>query len=198
MKIAILGGSFNPPHVAHLLAAVWVLSTRPVDQLWFMPVGEHTFGKELESFEHRWAMTRLAIAPLGEHARATDVENRLGGPSRTVDTMAHLASRHPTDDFSLVIGADILQERHSWKKWDVLEKDYGFHVLGRDGYVVPPGYGVSVVLPDISSTAIRERLRLGEIDGCSGWMNRDVLDYIAAHRLFDVPEGAAATSRGGR
>jgi nicotinate-nucleotide adenylyltransferase len=191
MRVAILGGSFNPPHVAHILAVTWVLATRPVDQVWLMPVGQHAFGKELLSFAHRQAMLKLALEPLGGRASVTDVENRLGGENRTVDTLQHLQREHPDHRFSLIIGADILHERHAWKSWDVLERDFGFHLLGRDGYELPEGYGVSVVLPSISSTGLRQALSRSDLARCEGWLDRRVLAYIARHRLYGVNAQAA-------
>ncbi len=189
MRVAIFGGSFNPPHVAHLLAATWVLSTRPVDQVWFVPVGQHAFGKVLESFEHRRRMLELATAPIRAESAVCDVEQRLGGPNRTIDTLQHLQREHPEARFSLIIGADILTERHAWKSWDVLERDFGFHVLGRQGYPTPPGYGAEVVLPDVSSTTLRQKLRDRDLDGCRCRIDLDVLDYIEAHALYrpDAP-----------
>jgi len=65
MRVAIYGGSFNPPHVAHQLAALYVLETQPVDELWFVPCFKHPFEKALESFEDRLEMCRRAAAPLG-------------------------------------------------------------------------------------------------------------------------------------
>lgn len=191
MRIAILGGSFNPPHVAHMLAATWVLATRPVDQVWLMPVGQHAFGKNLLPFAHRVAMLQLGLEAAGPNVRVTDVESRLGGENRTVDTLQHLQREHPEHRFSLIIGADILHERHAWKSWDVLERDFGFHLLGREGYSLPEGYGVSVVLPAISSTGLRRALAEGDLAACEGWLDRRVLAYIARHRLYGVAEQAA-------
>lgn len=186
MRVAILGGSFNPPHVAHLLAATWVLSAREVDQVWFMPVGEHAFGKVLEPFGHRMRMMELACAPIAGHSRVTDVEDRLGGPNRTIDTLQHLQGEHPELRFSLIIGADILAERHVWKSWDVLERDFGFHVLGRASYPMPEGYGAEVILPNVSSTGLREKLAAGEVEACRGLIDLDVLGYIVEHGLYGL------------
>ncbi len=191
MRIAIMGGSFNPPHVAHVLAATWVLCARAVDEVWFMPVGQHAFGKSLEAFEHRFAMLEEAIAPIAARARVTDVEQRLGGPNRTIDTLLHLQKEHPGHDFSLIIGADILAERHSWKAWDVLENDFGFHILGREGHPMPEGYGAEVVLPGISSTQLRGLLAKGDFERCDGLAGRGVLEYIRRHGLYGAsrPQG---------
>ena len=195
-RVALLGGSFNPPHVAHVLAATWVLSTRPIDEVWLMPVGRHAFGKALIDFTHRAAMTRLSLRPLGGAAKVTEVEDTLPGANRTIDTLRHLKILHPGHRFSLILGADILHESHAWKAWDELERDFGFHLLGREGYEVPPGYGVSVVLPSISSTLLRERLAQGQLALCEGMLDRAVLAYIAEHQLFGVTAQAVEAWRG--
>lgn len=187
-RIAILGGSFNPPHAAHVLAATWVLTTRPVDEVWLMPVGQHAFGKRLLPFEAREEMVRRTFAPLQGKTRITDVENRLSGENRTVDTLQHLQREHPEHTFSLIIGADILHERHAWKSWDVLEREFGFHILGRAGHEMPDGYGSEVVLPEISSTQIRACLDRGDLLACKGLVALDALRYIATERLYGVSE----------
>ena len=56
MHVALIGGSFNPPHVGHLLAAHFVRATEPVDEVWLVPADEHPFGKPLAPFEHRLRM----------------------------------------------------------------------------------------------------------------------------------------------
>ncbi len=183
-NVAILGGSFNPPHVAHILAVSWVLATRPVDEVWLMPVGQHAFGKALLPFAHRAAMVKLALRFFPQNTGMTDVENRLSGENRSIDTLQHLQTEHPDCAFSLIIGADILHERHAWKAWDVLERDFGFHILGREGYEVPDGYGVSVELPAISSTDLRQKLSRRDYAGCEGFMDRQVVDYIVENDLY--------------
>lgn len=188
MNIAILGGSFNPPHVCHVLSATWVLSARPVDEVWLMPVGQHAFGKGLESFAHRARMCELAAAPLN-NVRVTDIERRLGGENRTIDTLQVLDREHPEARFSLIIGADILQEAHLWKAWDVLERDYGFHVLGREGYPMPEDQDFQVELPAVSSTDLRAKLARGDFAGCEGRLSLSVMDYIREHRLYNIPGG---------
>ena len=186
MHVAVMGGSFNPPHVAHILAAAWVLSARKVDEVWFVPVASHAFGKVLEPFEDRMRMMELACAPIGSRCRVSDVEHRLGGTSRTIDTLRHLREAHPELSFSLIIGADILAEKHAWKSWDELENDFGFHILGREGHQMPEGYGAKVVLPNVSSTQLRELLGKGEAEACRGLIDLDVLDYILERGLYGV------------
>lgn len=190
VKVAVLGGSFNPPHVSHVLAAAWVLSARDVDEVLLIPCGEHAFGKALAPFRDRLALTELAAAPLRD-VRVSDVESRLEPPNYTVDTLRHLRTERPEADFSLVIGADILLERHKWKEWDVLEREFGFHILGRGGYAFPAGYGSPVELPEISSTDLRAHLAAGELHACLGHMNLEVLRAIVARGLYGVPDDAS-------
>ena len=73
--IALLGGSFNPPHVAHLMVAWWALSTQPVDEVWLLPAFAHPFGKELAPFEDRVRMCELAARALrGVHVCTAERE----------------------------------------------------------------------------------------------------------------------------
>ena len=110
MRVALFGGSFNPPHVAHQLVALYVLETAPVDALWFVPAFEHAFGKPLAAFEDRLAMCELAAAALGPRAQVSDVERALGGRSLTLRTVRRLTELHPEHAFSLVIGSDLTGE----------------------------------------------------------------------------------------
>src|SRR5512146_215517 len=101
MRVALFGGSFNPPHVGHQLLALYVLETEPVDELWLVPCWRHPFEKELAPFEHRLRMTEAAAAALGPRARVSDVEARLGGDkSRTLLTVRALQASHPDVEFS--------------------------------------------------------------------------------------------------
>ncbi len=97
MQVALLGGSFNPPHVGHLLAAHYVRASQPVDEVWLMPSFHHPFGKQLTSFEHRLAMCELLCADTSGWLKATTVERELGGDGRTVDTLDHLHRTRPGD-----------------------------------------------------------------------------------------------------
>ena len=178
--VALLGGSFNPPHVAHQMAALWVLSTGGADQVWLVPCYRHPFGKELVPFAHRLRMCELAVGPFATGKVAvSDVEQHLGGESRTYYTVQHLVDQHPEHRFSLVIGADILAEKDSWYRFDAIEELVRIDVVGRSGH---PTTGVSIVLPEVSSTDIRRRLRRGEpVDHL---VPAAVLAYIEGHGLY--------------
>jgi nicotinate-nucleotide adenylyltransferase len=85
-EVALFGGSFDPPHVGHLLAADYVLATEPADELWFVPVLEHPFGKPLiGSYDHRVALCEQLAADL-RRARVSRAEQE-SGEGRTVDLL---------------------------------------------------------------------------------------------------------------
>jgi nicotinate-nucleotide adenylyltransferase len=193
MRVALFGGSFNPPHVAHQLAALYVLETAPVDALWFVPAYEHAFGKPLAGFDDRLAMCELAAAPLGPRVRVSDVERALGGRSLTLRTVRRLTELHPEHTFSLVIGSDLLGDVASWYGGDELARTFPFIVVNRSGTSPlyrsgtsePAGSSPAVAMPDVSSTAVRAALAAGQ--SVEGLVSRAILDYIYRKGLYKEP-----------
>ncbi|HJZ85021.1 MAG TPA: nicotinate (nicotinamide) nucleotide adenylyltransferase [Polyangia bacterium] len=175
-RIALFGGSFNPPHVAHQLACLFALETADVSEVWMVPAWKHPFEKALVAFEHRFEMCRLAALRIAGLS-VSRVEADLGGDSRTLHTVKHLLAQRPGDSFTLVIGADLLAERRQWYGFSELEKLVDFCVLGRAGFDGP-----EPLLPAVSSTEIRERLARAE--DCSRLVPRTVLAYIRTQGLY--------------
>ena len=182
MRVALFGGSFNPPHVAHQLAALYVLETAAVDALWFVPAFEHAFGKPLVAFEDRLAMCQLAADALGPRVQVSDVERSLGGRSLTLRTVRRLTELHPEHAFSLVIGSDLTGDVPSWYRGDELARAIPFIVVGRRGGRTGEGEPEQVVMPDVSSTAVRAALAAGKSP--DGLVARAVLDYIRRKGLY--------------
>jgi nicotinate-nucleotide adenylyltransferase len=187
MHVALYGGSFNPPHLAHQMAALYVLETAPVDQIWIIPTFRHPHGKALAPFEDRLAMCGLAVRALGPRARVSDVERELGDESRTLRTLRRLRERFPADAFSLVIGADLLAEVPSWYGGAELQRSVPFIVVGRAG--APAAGQGGLALPEISSTQVRVELAAGR--SVAGLVPRAVLDYIQEHKLYRASEEPA-------
>ena len=185
--VALFGGSFNPPHVAHQLVALYVLETQPVDELWFVPTYAHPFGKQLVPYDHRVAMCELAAAPLGPRARVSRAEAELAErpgfvASRTLDLVDYLAAQG--HDLRLVVGADLLVDTAKWYRWDDVVARAPLIVVGRAGHSVPPGIMASeVAMPEISATRVRDLLAQGASD-VTGLVPREVLRYIAQHHLY--------------
>lgn len=197
-QIALFGGSFNPPHLCHSLATLWVLQTQPIDEVWWIPTYQHAFEKELVDFERRMTMCSLAIEEL-HRVRVDDIERQLGGESRTIDTVEALRENHENTDFWLIIGADILGQVHRWKNWEGLMESVGLIIVGRRGYRRgdPTDYGAAdtvvvdsldLELPDVSSTRIRDALAACDYETIRPWIPRKVLNYIEAHQLYRSEE----------
>ncbi|HEY8925040.1 MAG TPA: nicotinate (nicotinamide) nucleotide adenylyltransferase, partial [Polyangia bacterium] len=141
-------------------------------------------------------MCERAAAALGPRARVSDIEARLGGPSRTLRTIETLMEANPGVAFSLVIGADLVAESSTWYGAERLRQLVPFIVVGRQGRAPVPGAATEggnapVAIPDVSSTAIRAALAAGEPTG--SWVPRGVLEYILEHGLY----GASARPAGG-
>jgi nicotinate-nucleotide adenylyltransferase len=180
-SVALLGGSFNPPHVAHLMVAYWTLATQEVSEVWLLPSYSHPFGKALAPFEERVRMCELAARAVRGVAVCTAERELADDPlvGKTARTLEHLAAKHPTHDFALVVGADILPETAKWYRWDRVTELARIVVVGREGYPPVPG---APSLPAVSSTEIRERIARG--DDVSGLVPRKVLAHILAAGLY--------------
>jgi len=179
-RIALFGGSFNPPHVGHVLVTAYVLATRPVDAVWLVPVFSHPFGKDVAPYTERLAMTQLVADCLGPRVLVSDVEGHLGGESRTVNTLRHLHQQHPATRWSLVVGADILKERHAWYGWDEITRLAEIVVVGREGGPEPES--PTVAMPNVSSTEVRARLADGR--PVSHLVPAAVLAHIRSRGLY--------------
>ena len=177
-RVALFGGSFNPPHLGHLFAALYVLETRAVDELWLVPTFHHPFEKALAPFADRFEMCRSMAAALGPRVRVSDIEARLAGASRTLRTVERLRQEAPGVDFSLVIGGDLVGEVDTWFGAAELRALVDFVVVDRSPS--PSAHGLA--MPAVSSTEIREALARGE--DVSGRVSRSVLDYIASRGLY--------------
>lgn len=193
LRVAIFGGSFNPPHVAHLLAAAYALSVAPVDRVLVIPVYQHPFAKELAPYEDRLAMCRIALGWL-PGVEVSTVERELGGESKTLRTLEHLASAHPGWAMRLLVGADVLADLPKWHRFDRIAEIAPPLVLGRVGVApgpreaIPGGVAIpsapEPVLPGVSSTEVRQALAEGDLEGVRWRLPRAVLEYITERGLY--------------
>jgi nicotinate-nucleotide adenylyltransferase len=176
--LAIYGGSFDPPHLAHTLVCAYVLSAERVDRLLVVPTAQHAFDKQLSPFEHRVRMCELAFRRLRD-VEVSTIEAELPGPSLTLHTLEELQRRNPGAQLRLVLGSDLLREVHAWHRFEAIERIAQPIVVQRAGFVSEPG---GPVLPEISSTEARRRVREGQ--ATAGVLDPLVAEYAMRHGLY--------------
>jgi nicotinate-nucleotide adenylyltransferase len=181
MRVAVFGGSFNPPHVGHLMVAEWVRWTARADAVWWVPVRGHPFSKDLAPYDDRVELCRAAVAGIAG-IEVSEVERDLPTPSYTIDTLSALARRHPEHLFRLVVGADVLPDTPRWKDWPGIEARFDPIRVGRVGWPTPPG---AIDFPGVSSTEVRRRVAAGE--DASALVPAAILDRVRALYAVTAP-----------
>jgi nicotinate-nucleotide adenylyltransferase len=187
VKIALLGGTFDPPHNAHLEACRYLLEQEDFDRVWLMPTYKHAFGKQTAAFHHRVAMCALLSQPFRGRVLVSEVERNLAGAgvNRTIDTVSYLKAHHPHEEFTFIIGSDNLDLLSEWKDIERLKKEIEFLVLRRPGFEDQPGWTFSkITLSDISSTRIREAVSKGK--PVTDLVPDPVREYIEENSLYQT------------
>ena len=190
MRIGLLGGSFDPPHLGHLLAAGDAHEALALDRLVFIPAAVQPLkaGQVGASSAQRLAMTQLLV---GDDARfeVSSVEIDRGGLSYTVDTLRTLAAAWPSAELHWLVGADVLESFAKWKEPATIMELATLVVMQRAGGESPnlaslPGHPrlLATRRIDISSTEIRERVR--QEKSIRGFVPEAVAAYINAERLY--------------
>ena len=134
-RIGILGGSFNPVHLGHLILAQDALETFDLDTVLFVPCDQppHKPAAGLAAPEHRVAMLEAALAGSLQF-EACDLEIRRGGTTYSIDTVRNLIASRPNDELVFIIGSDTLAELHLWKDVRELLRLCRFVTLARPGF----------------------------------------------------------------
>ncbi|QWU17654.1 nicotinate-nucleotide adenylyltransferase [Paenibacillus sophorae] len=199
MKVGIMGGTFDPIHIGHLLVAETARDAFGLEQVWFMPSHipphKHAAGA---SGETRLALVSEAIRN-NESFRILDWEIVRGGISYTIETVRMLKERYPSEDFYFIIGADMVQYLPKWKDIDELVRRLTFIGVGRPGNslnlgTLPVNIADKVLLADmpmvdISSTMIRERAASGK--SIRYMVPEAVYDYVQRSELYGVQPRSA-------
>ncbi len=181
MIYGFFGGSFDPPHMSHVLACLWALETGLVERILLVPCAQHALGKEIQaSFEDRMEMCRRAVRRLDRWVEVLDIEGHRQEVSYTIDTLNELHKERPGAEWRLVIGSDILEESSRWKAWDQVER------------LAPPlvvprltGQGGSEAGGDLRALSSSElRRRLAAADLPPGVLPAGVLAYIRERKLY--------------
>jgi nicotinate-nucleotide adenylyltransferase len=192
VRIGLFGGSFDPIHHAHLLAAQAAAEQLGLEQVRFVPAREQPFkqGRHAAAAEHRAAMVARAIE--GTPGFALEREE-MGHPGvfYPVDNPRALQARAPEAELVLLLGADAAADLDSWHEADQISELARIAVFARPGATMPrlPEGARTVTIPamDLSATEIRRRVRAGRT--IRYWVPDAVAEYIAAHRLYRDGEG---------
>ena len=191
MRIGVFGGTFDPPHVGHLLMATDAREALELDRLIFVPTGSQPFKIDtppVASGQDRLEMVRLAVADDANYV-VDDAEINRKGLSFTVDTLEHLAVRHAGSHLFFLLGEDALAGFPKWRNPERILALATLAVVTRPG---APGVGewrdaeglvrVSTRRVDVSSTEIRERRRAGK--SIKGFVPESVERFIDARGLY--------------
>jgi nicotinate (nicotinamide) nucleotide adenylyltransferase len=189
-RLGVMGGTFDPIHHGHLVAASEVQALFELDDVVFVPTGQpwQKASRAVSAAEHRYLMTVIATAS-NPRFWVSRVDIDRSGPTYTLDTLRDLRDQFPEHDLYFITGADALEQILSWKDVDDLFKLAHFVGVTRPGYVLDNGHlprdAVSLVdVPAmaISSSACRERVGTGR----PVWylVPDGVVQYIAKHRLY--------------
>ncbi|MDY0396744.1 nicotinate-nucleotide adenylyltransferase [Virgibacillus halophilus] len=185
MKIGILGGTFDPPHMGHLIIAEQVRSQLMLDEVWFIPSNQPPHKREARaSVDERLQMVKLAIRNNPAFHMNTIEVKRLG-KSYTIETIQTLTKEFTNEHFHFIIGADMVQYLPNWHRIDELIGLIDFVGVKRKGYTLQTPYPVmDVEVPtiEISSTVIRERLKKRE--SVKYLVPDAVHDFIKEHDIY--------------
>lgn len=204
MKIAILGGAFDPPHIGHYLVARQVYEQMKMDQIWLMVCYQYfpefpIKNGRISSFKERFSMTQcVSKSPIV----VSNFEYKYNKPSKTVDTLSLLHIHYPNDTFYWIIGSDQLNTFHLWNNWKSIIANNNIIIFPRDTDFVslenrvkyafkiediPSNITVlendKLVVSNLSSSLIRKRVRNGY--PIEGLVNNKVNKYILKHNLYN-------------
>lgn len=186
MRIGIFGGTFDPPHLGHWLAAVDAAEALALDEVVWVPAAQQPLKAGVSSADavHRLAMARLAVQGDGRF-RVDALELERGGVSFMVDTLRVYRERHPDAALFLLLGSDSAATLPKWREPEVIRVLAEVVVLTRGGEAVELPTGVRALSTrrvDLSATEIRERVAAGR--SIRGFVPDAVAAYIATYGLY--------------
>jgi len=195
LKIALMGGTFDPVHIGHLIGAETAANELGLDQVLFVPAANppHKLEVPITSAVHRVAMLREALAGNGRFGICLEELER-GGNSYTIDTLRSFKKRLKAgDELFFILGADNLNDLHTWKNWEDIYREARIVALAREGSNLgqqaiekkPGGKDIIFVrmpLISISATGIRQACEAGK--SIRYMVPEPVAGYIEAHGLY--------------
>lgn len=187
-KVGILGGTFNPPHIGHLIIANEVLHALKLDEVRLMPNANppHKEIKNRVTAAQRMTMVELSIREI-PMLKIETIEIEQGGTSYTFDTIELLRKREPLTDFYFIIGGDQVEDLPKWYRIDELIQNVHLVGVPRPNKLLKTAYPiVTLDIPqiDLSSTTIRNRITNGETT--QFLISDGVRDFIRKEKLYET------------
>ena len=191
VKIGLMGGSFDPVHFGHLIAAQDAIEQHQLDRLILVPAAQNPLKQLLTrtSGEDRLEMVRAAVS-WDARFEVSDFEVRRGGVSYTVDSARHFREQFPDDELYWIIGGDQIPNLGRWKDIEELAQLVDFIFLERPGHpqkAAPRIPGLTLLrcdghLIEISSTELRERVQMGR--SLQYFVPHSAIVYIESRQLY--------------
>lgn len=182
-KIAVFGGSFDPPHLGHLEIIKTALLFLEVDRLFVVPTFLSPFkDKSLFSPQRRLFWLKLLKEELKEEKLSIlDYEIKQNKPTPTIQTINFLIQKYNPKQIFLLLGSDQIQSLHKWHSYEVLKTKVEFVIIEREGYKIPASFKVLPMQKvQISSTKLREDLKKKK---------KELLGFIPKVILEDIMNG---------
>jgi len=188
VRVGIYGGSFDPPHVGHIILATDACERLRLDLLLLVPAHTQPFktGRpDVAAPQHRLEMLRMS-AGADPRFRVEPVEIERGGLSYTVDTLEELAPRYPGAELFLIVGEDAVDGMHKWRRPERIRELVTLTALRRNSgerKALPDGVlEASCRVVEVASSEIRERIEAGK--SIRGFVIDAVDDYIRRNGLY--------------
>lgn len=193
-KVGIMGGTFDPIHIGHLIAASSAMEAASLDEVWFIPTATPPLkpNAPIASEEQRLAMVELAIADVPSF-RCSSIEMKRGGTSYSYDTIIELMEQNPDISFSYIIGSDRIHDLPSWYRAEELKQMITFVGLNRPSDPLQLDklnadwqqrvIIASMPLIDISSTMLRARAKQGRT--LQFFVPKAVEQYVKEHGIYE-------------
>ena len=187
MKIGILGGTFNPIHIGHLILAEEAREKLKLDKIIFVPayLPPHKDNSDIIDAHHRYKMVKSAIKT-NRHFLVSDIEIKRDGRSYTIDTIKELKKIHPQDELLFIIGSDLLKYLDDWKDLGDIIKMVKFITVTRPGYLLEkiPAYITTVAIRAVDVSAFEVRKAIKENRSFRYLVPEKVLSYINKYGLY--------------
>lgn len=187
MKIGILGGTFNPIHIGHLILAEEVREKLRLDKIIFVPtnLAPHKDNSDIASAQDRYSMIKLAIKT-NRYFTVSDIEIKRNGLSYTIDTIKEFKKIYLKEELYFITGSDLLKYLDDWKDLSEIIKIVKFIVATRPGYPLEkiPSYISTVAIRAVDVSAFEIRKAINENKSFRYLVPETVYKYIIKNKLY--------------